>query len=108
MLFYQFLVCRKSAQNTAPRHPTEARVMLRVDSDVDRSTEAAVRYLDDRGWRITSVRRAQHGDTPEEFSANTTLLHLYEEAARRGIACTIDALDAPAANAEVHLVEQSH
>lgn len=92
MLFYQFLVSRKSALAYNPERPTEARVMVRVDSDVKTCTDEAVHYLEERGWKVTGVRHAQMAESVEEFTGDDSLLRLYHHAARQGIACAITAL----------------
>ena len=92
MLFYQFLVSRKTALAYNPDRPTEARVMVRVDSDVETCTNEAVHYLAERGWKVTGVRHAQMADSVEEFVGDDILLRLYHHAARQGIACAISAL----------------
>jgi|GEM_PF-2946587 len=92
MLFYQFLVSRKSTLAYNPDHPTEAQVMVRLDSDVESSTEEAVHYLEERGWKVTGVRHAQMADSVEEFLNDESLLRLYHHATRQGIACAITAL----------------
>ena len=92
MLFYQFLVSRKSTLAYNPDHPTEAQVMVRLDSDVESSTDEAVHYLEERGWKVTGVRHAQMADSVEEFLNDESLLRLYHHAARQGIACAITAL----------------
>lgn len=92
MLFYQFLVSRKSALAYNSDRLTEARVMVRVDSDVESCTDDAVSYLEERGWKVTGVRHAQMADSVEEFSSDESLLRLYHHAARQGISCAITAL----------------
>lgn len=92
MLFYQFLVSRKTAMAYSPDRPTEACVMVRVDSDIETCTDEAVHYLDERGWKVTGVRHAQMADSVEEFVGDESLLRLYHHAARQGIACAITAL----------------
>ncbi len=92
MLFYQFLVSRRSTLAYNPDHPTEAQVMVRVDSDVESCTDDAVQYLEERGWKVTGVRHAQLADSVDEFMSDESLLRLYHHAARQGIACAITAL----------------
>lgn len=97
MLFYTFLVARKSALAYNSDHPTEARVMVRLDSDVETSTDEAVHYLEERGWKVVGVRHAQMADSVEEFFSDERLLRLYHSAERQGIACSISALHSVAA-----------
>ena len=92
MLFYQFLVSRKSTLAYNPDHPTEAQVMVRVDTDIESCTDDAVHYLEERGWKVTGVRHAQLAESMEEFVGDDSLLRLYHHAARQGIACAITAL----------------
>ncbi len=88
MLFYHFDVVQNSP--FAPQRASkEAKLMLRVDSDVESCTDNAVRYLGERGWVITGVRRAQQSETEQEFAGDPTLLEMYHDAKEQGIACAI-------------------
>jgi hypothetical protein len=87
MLFYQFIVTRGEVVWPQNGTLTVARVMLRMDTDVETSTREAVRYLEGRGWSITGVRHAQQADSAEEFAIDDAVMHLYDEAAGRGLAC---------------------
>lgn len=92
MLFYEFFVSRKSPLAYNHERPTEARVMVRMDSDVNTCTDEAVEYLSQRGWLVTGVRHAQVAESMDEFSTDETLLRLYQSAMRQGIACAISAM----------------
>lgn len=106
MLFYQFLVSRRSTLAYNPDHPTEAQVMVRVDSDVESCTDDAVQYLEERGWKVTGVRHAQLADSVEEFMSDESLLRLYHHATRQGIACAITALRGVARHSQVAAIPQ--
>ena len=88
MLFYQFEVVRNSPF-TRSGPAREAKIMIRVDADVECSTAAAVDYLRNRGWEITNVRRAQQADDPAEFAGDPSAVQLYQDAADTGMACAI-------------------
>lgn len=105
MLFYQFLVSRKSTLAYNPDHPTEAQVMVRLDADIESCTDDAVHYLEERGWKVTGVRHAQLAESMEEFVGDESLLRLYHHAARQGIACAITALKVAARRVQVAATE---
>jgi len=90
MLFYQLTV---AGMDSSPIEPAaaEAKVMLRVDSDVETDTSTAVQYLAKHGWEVTGVRHAQMADAIDEFAPDAPLVALYEQAERDGIACIIPA-----------------
>jgi len=88
MLFYQLSVVRKDHSPVEPVSG-EARVMVRVDSDVETETSSAVRYLERHGWEVTGVRHAQMAEDVDEFAPDRRLIALYESAERDGIACII-------------------
>ncbi len=90
MLFYQLTVSRK---DHAPTQPVlgEAKVMVRIDSDIETETSSAVRYLEKRGWEVTGVRHAQMAEEVAEFAPDSRLVALYKRAERDGIACIIPA-----------------
>ncbi|HEY9156252.1 MAG TPA: hypothetical protein VIM69_14055 [Opitutaceae bacterium] len=90
MLFYQLTVARKQQSPVQPASG-EAKVMLRVDSDVETETSSAVRYLEKRGWEVTGVRHAQMAEAIDEFAPDRGLVALYQRAEREGIACIIPA-----------------
>jgi hypothetical protein len=93
MLFYQFIVAREIPAEAFPEDEiSEADVMVRVNGDLEESTNAAVLYLEDRGWKVTGVRHAQMAETIEEFQDSHRLLDLHEIATRDGIACAITAI----------------
>lgn len=82
--------------------------MVRLDSDVESSTDEAVQYLEERGWKVTGVRHAQLADSVEEFMNDESLLRLYHHATRQGIACAITALrGVPRQNQVVPVVAES-
>lgn len=91
MLFYQFVVSRTSALAPRPRRLSEAKIMLRVDTDIERATDNAVAFLEDGGWQIASVRRAQLIETANECGKDETLLSLHRDAWEHGLACAITA-----------------
>ncbi|PTY06202.1 hypothetical protein DB347_12200 [Opitutaceae bacterium EW11] len=66
--------------------------MLRVDIDIERSTDDAVAFLEEGGWSIRSVRRAQLVETAAELGEDATLQHLHNDAAEHGLACAITSL----------------
>lgn len=90
MLFYQLTVERTKQSRVEPAS-AEAKVMLRVDSDVETETSSAVRYLAKRGWEVTGVRHAQMAEAIDEFAPDRRLIALYKRAEREGIACIIPA-----------------
>lgn len=90
MLFYQLTVSRSQHSPVEPSS-AEAKVMLRVDSDVETDTSSAVRYLAKRGWEVTGVRHAQMAEAIDEFIPDRRLIALYKRAERDGIACIIPA-----------------
>ena len=92
MLFYQLTVSPKGPH--LPGETSEAKVMVRLDSDVETETAEAVRYLEQHGWEVTGVRHAQIADAAEEFVQDDKLLDLYARASRDGIACLIPASEA--------------
>lgn len=63
--------------------------MVRMDGDVERSTENAVDFLKELGWSVREVRHAQMADSIDEFSDDARLLGLYQNAERDGIACSL-------------------
>jgi hypothetical protein len=87
MLFYQFIISRNSAPWQPSSSLTIARVMLRNDGDVESSTDAAVKYLEARGWHIEAVRHAQQAESMTDFAEDDA--PLFREASERGIACQI-------------------
>jgi hypothetical protein len=89
MLFYQFIVARELNED----EQADARLMVRVDDDVERSTETAVHFLRDLGWVVKEVRHAQLAESMDEFSRDGSALRLYRAADREGLACVVDGID---------------
>lgn len=85
MLFYHFTVCRQLDSMAC----AEANVMVRVDDDVEKSTESAVQFLHELGWEVQEVRHAQMAESADEFAGDADLVRLYQDASREGVACAV-------------------
>jgi proline racemase len=85
MLFYHFAVCRQLDSMAS----AEANVMVRVDDDVEKSTESAVQFLHELGWEVQEVRHAQMAESVDEFAGDAELIRLYQDASREGVACAV-------------------
>jgi hypothetical protein len=94
MLYYRFVVSPTATVTSSSAEFSEARVLIRLYSDVVTATERAVDVLEQHGWKIVSVRHAQQADSIEEFVGDRLALDLFRDAAQSGIACHFTASEA--------------